>query len=98
MGGKHEVPETGNTDLERLAHLPGLDDHGEPNRGNHAWTLPEESSRPLLKQALEAGINFSTPPTAIPTAAARRSSAGRAARPCAPRRLGGRHQGVFPAE
>lgn len=31
---------------------------GEPDRGTHAWTLPEESSRPLIKQALEAGINF----------------------------------------
>jgi len=31
---------------------------GEPDRGNHAWTLPEESSRPLIKYALEGGINF----------------------------------------
>ncbi|MDX7951943.1 aldo/keto reductase [Lichenihabitans sp. Uapishka_5] len=32
--------------------------YGEPNRGNHAWTLPEEQSRPFIKQALEAGITF----------------------------------------
>ena len=32
--------------------------YGEPDRGRHAWTLPEESSRPLIRQALEAGINF----------------------------------------
>ena len=87
----------GNTDLNVSRICLGCMTYGEPNRGNHAWTLPEESSRPLLKQALEAGINFSTPPTAIPTAAARKSSAG-AARLCAPRRRGGRHQGVFPAE
>lgn len=31
---------------------------GDPARGKHAWTLPEESSRPLIKQALELGINF----------------------------------------
>ena len=31
---------------------------GEPDRGNHAWTLPEESSRPLIQHALENGINF----------------------------------------
>lgn len=31
---------------------------GESNRGTHAWTLPEESSRPIIKQALDAGINF----------------------------------------
>ena len=67
----------GNTDLNVSRICPGCMTYGEPNRGNHARTLPEESSRPLLKQALEAGINFSTPPTAIPTAAARKSSAGR---------------------
>jgi len=32
--------------------------YGEPTRGNHAWTLPEASSRPLIQQALDAGINF----------------------------------------
>jgi aryl-alcohol dehydrogenase (NADP+) len=31
---------------------------GEPDRGNHTWTLPEAESRPLIKQAIEAGINF----------------------------------------
>jgi aryl-alcohol dehydrogenase-like predicted oxidoreductase len=31
---------------------------GEPARGSHQWTLPEEQSRPLIRQALEAGINF----------------------------------------
>src|SRR5580704_4557422 len=28
------------------------------NLGNHAWSLPEEESRPFIKKALEAGINF----------------------------------------
>ncbi|MDT7660066.1 MAG: 1-deoxyxylulose-5-phosphate synthase, partial [Pseudonocardiales bacterium] len=31
---------------------------GEPDRGPHPWTLGEEQSRPLIRQALEAGINF----------------------------------------
>ncbi len=31
---------------------------GEPDRGNHAWTLPEESSRLIIKHALDGGINF----------------------------------------
>ena len=48
----------GNTDLNVSRICLGCMTYGEPNRGNHAWTLPEESSRPLLKQALEAGINF----------------------------------------
>ncbi len=32
--------------------------YGVPDRGDHAWTLPEEQSRPLIRAALEAGINF----------------------------------------
>jgi aryl-alcohol dehydrogenase-like predicted oxidoreductase len=31
---------------------------GVPGRGLHAWTLDEEASRPLIKRALESGINF----------------------------------------
>src|SRR6201986_5655605 len=29
-----------------------------PERGDHALTLAEEASRPLIRQALEMGINF----------------------------------------
>jgi 1-deoxyxylulose-5-phosphate synthase len=32
--------------------------YGVPNRGPHPWTLDEEKSRPLIKQALDLGINF----------------------------------------
>jgi aryl-alcohol dehydrogenase-like predicted oxidoreductase len=32
--------------------------YGVPERGDHLWTLPEEQSRPLIRQALELGINF----------------------------------------
>ena len=32
--------------------------YGIPNRGAHPWTLDEEQSRPLVKQAVEFGINF----------------------------------------
>jgi 1-deoxyxylulose-5-phosphate synthase len=32
--------------------------YGEPARGAHPWTLDEAASRPLIRQALEAGINF----------------------------------------
>lgn len=31
---------------------------GEPLRGGHPWTLPKEESRLLLRQAIEAGVNF----------------------------------------
>jgi len=32
--------------------------YGDPDRGAHSWSLREEESRPLIKQALELGINF----------------------------------------
>jgi aryl-alcohol dehydrogenase-like predicted oxidoreductase len=32
--------------------------YGVPRRGTHPWTLTEEQSRPFIKRALEAGINF----------------------------------------
>jgi aryl-alcohol dehydrogenase-like predicted oxidoreductase len=32
--------------------------YGDPNRGTHTWTLPEEQARPFLQRALELGINF----------------------------------------
>ena len=31
---------------------------GVPERGEHPWTLSEQQSRPLIRQAVEAGINF----------------------------------------
>lgn len=31
---------------------------GDPQRGAHPWTLDEEHSRPLIRRALEVGINF----------------------------------------
>ncbi len=48
----------GNTGLEVSRVVLGCMSFGEPDRGNHAWTLGEADSRPLLKQALESGITF----------------------------------------
>jgi 1-deoxyxylulose-5-phosphate synthase len=31
---------------------------GEPNRGGHPWTLPPDQSRPLIAQAVDAGVDF----------------------------------------
>ena len=31
---------------------------GVPERGDHPWTLPEDQSRPILRQAVDLGINF----------------------------------------
>ncbi|POH62542.1 alcohol dehydrogenase [Cryobacterium zongtaii] len=46
----------GSTGLEVSAITLGCMSFGNPMRGNHSWTLPEETSRPLIWQALEAGI------------------------------------------
>lgn len=67
----------GKTDLKVSRICLGCMTFGEPDRGNHAWTLPEESSRLIIKRALEGGINFLIRRTAIPTGAARRSWAVR---------------------
>ncbi|KAF1368880.1 aldo/keto reductase [Yokenella regensburgei] len=48
----------GKTDLRVSRLCLGCMTFGEPDRGNHAWTLPEESSRPIIQHALEGGINF----------------------------------------
>lgn len=48
----------GKTDLKVSRLCLGCMTFGEPDRGKHAWTLPEESSRPIIKRALEGGINF----------------------------------------
>ncbi len=48
----------GSTGLDVSALALGCMTYGDPARGNHAWTLPEEASRPLLRQAVEAGITF----------------------------------------
>ncbi len=48
----------GSTGLEVSRICLGCMSYGEPDRGNHPWTLPEDESRPLLRQAFEAGITF----------------------------------------
>ena len=53
-----EYVKLGNTGLDVSAIVLGCMSFGEPDRGNHAWTLDEEASRPLLRQAVESGITF----------------------------------------
>jgi aryl-alcohol dehydrogenase-like predicted oxidoreductase len=48
----------GKTGLDVSRLCIGCMTYGIPNRGPHPWTLDEEKSRPLIKQALELGINF----------------------------------------
>ncbi|MGV3492013.1 MAG: aldo/keto reductase [Devosia sp.] len=48
----------GYTGLEVSRLCLGCMSFGEPGRGSHEWTLDEEKSRPILRAAWEAGINF----------------------------------------
>lgn len=48
----------GRTGLKVSRLCLGCMTYGEPDRGPHEWSLNEEASRPLFRQAFEAGINF----------------------------------------
>ena len=48
----------GHTGLRVSRLCLGCMTFGEPDRGKHAWTLPEDSSRPIIQRAIEGGINF----------------------------------------
>jgi 1-deoxyxylulose-5-phosphate synthase len=48
----------GSTGLQVSRLCLGCMTYGVPERGTHPWTLGEEASRPLIRQALDAGINF----------------------------------------
>ncbi|MDT0433757.1 MULTISPECIES: aldo/keto reductase [Streptomyces] len=47
----------GSTGLDVSRISLGCMTYGSPDRGTHEWTLDEDASRPLIRQALEAGIN-----------------------------------------
>lgn len=48
----------GNTGLDVSRLCLGCMGFGEPGRGFHEWVLNEENSRPIIKKALDLGINF----------------------------------------
>lgn len=48
----------GRTGLDVSRLCLGCMTYGVPDRGGHEWTLDEEKSRPLIRHAVEAGINF----------------------------------------
>src|SRR5580704_3701121 len=53
-----EYTKLGRTGLDVSRICLGCMSYGEGDQGNHAWSLGEEESRPFIKRALEAGINF----------------------------------------
>jgi len=53
-----ETIKLGRTGLDVSRICLGCMSFGEPERGNHPWTLGDAASRPFLKKALDLGINF----------------------------------------
>jgi aryl-alcohol dehydrogenase (NADP+) len=48
----------GRTGLDVSVVCLGCMSFGVPDRGGHPWSLDEERSRPIIRAALDAGINF----------------------------------------
>jgi aryl-alcohol dehydrogenase-like predicted oxidoreductase len=48
----------GTTGLDVSPVAIGAMTYGDPGRGHPVWSLDEEASRPLIRHAIEAGINF----------------------------------------
>ncbi len=48
----------GNSDLKVSRICMGCMGFGDPNNGQHSWTLDEEHSREIIKRGLELGVNF----------------------------------------
>ena len=53
-----ELIKFGRTGLDVSRLCLGCMSYGESARGTHPWTLNEAQSRPFIKKAIEAGINF----------------------------------------
>jgi len=53
-----EYVKLGRTGLDVSRICLGCMSFGEPGAGNHEWTLDEDASRPIIRRAVEAGINF----------------------------------------
>jgi aryl-alcohol dehydrogenase-like predicted oxidoreductase len=48
----------GNSGLKVSRLCLGCMTYGAPDEGTHPWSLPEEESRPFIRQALDLGITF----------------------------------------
>ncbi len=51
-----DYPRLGDSGLRVSRMIMGCLGFGEPARGSHQWTIPEDRARPLIRSALEAGI------------------------------------------
>ena len=53
-----EYVKLGSTGLDVSRIVLGCMSYGVPERGPHPWSLDEETGRPFIRRAIEAGINF----------------------------------------
>ncbi|WP_158845822.1 aldo/keto reductase [Saccharothrix deserti] len=53
-----EYVKLGSSGLEVSRLCLGCMSYGVPDRGPHPWTLDEDAARPMLRQAVEAGVTF----------------------------------------
>ncbi|WP_138761149.1 aldo/keto reductase [Modestobacter altitudinis] len=53
-----EYTRLGSTGLHVSRICLGMMSFGDPDRGGHPWSLPEEASRAVIEKALAAGITF----------------------------------------
>jgi aryl-alcohol dehydrogenase-like predicted oxidoreductase len=58
MVSNMKIIKLGRTGLDVSRICLGCMSYGEPERGNHPWTLGEAASRPFIRKALDLGINF----------------------------------------
>lgn len=70
-----EYTKLGNSDLEVSRICLGCMGFGNAATGQHSWTVDEDTSRGIIKHALELGINFLTRPLLIKTGPVRNISA-----------------------
>jgi 1-deoxyxylulose-5-phosphate synthase len=57
-GGAMNYVKLGSTGVEVSPMCLGCMSFGIPERGGHRWSLDDEASRPLIRRAIDAGINF----------------------------------------
>jgi len=53
-----EYVKLGRTGLDVSKLCLGMMSYGDASRGGHPWVLDEEQARPLIRRAVEAGVNF----------------------------------------
>jgi len=53
-----EFVKLGSTGMDVSRLCLGCMTYGEASKGSHPWTLPEDAARPLIRQAIDLGINF----------------------------------------